>query len=683
MAQVARLCATLIALPICALSLNTGCSDGDASQSNEQPSIDQKSAALTETQVLLDWLIQDVCDADPGLDPYLCVGSRHDLQPGEVLRWSKRDRRGDAQVQNSFPVWSDGEVVMNTFDAPPYHRWNVDAAADGYDVVEASRPYVSITDTRDGCGFGITWVRIDPLSGVEDANDAWKLFPTSAPASGAAGTVRTRLHPHFWELNRLHRMSTAPLNMAFTQGGRNCGRATTNCPQCTTHFDLESDSSWERSTKTFTGGQTLDAIRTVHNNGVLQTGLSNTAYQREVTYFTRPYGRLRWETWERPNPITGSNPQPHSFAASVCNGCKDGSTPCPEAAGGWVMTDCRDWSYVFRIEDPAGFDPKSWPAPAPSFETTTYQAEAMPHATGALVADGTAWSAATAPHGAGHMVFGPYSGLKTSAINASNYTATFTALLDYNGDSIVPINLEVRDATTGAMRTQRQLRRNEFSSVFQYQDFALDFSTATPWDAHEFRVYWYDNTYTAVDRIRVSEPMRWWVFSTNPAVNPNGIPADPHGFPLVYTANDAMMRHVVGAAAVPASDGWEASPSAVGHMLYGPYTRALMPGLRRIRFWLRTDNINTADATRVAVLEVNDASWWPAAPEDPNQPDPYPQPVGQVQASAEVRHSAFTTYMGWLPIDVYVNAIGNHAYEFRVWHDPVIRMQVWGVQVLQ
>src|SRR6185369_1991088 len=136
------------------------------------------------------WLIQDACDNDLTADPYTCTGPRHNLRPGEVLYYDRHDQIS-AQIRNSFPLATDAETIVHTFDFGPFDQWD---GGDGYDLVETSPPYASIIDTRDPGGAS-TFVGM--VNGNCVLNDGWLLFPTATYA--APGSTIASLHMHPWE----------------------------------------------------------------------------------------------------------------------------------------------------------------------------------------------------------------------------------------------------------------------------------------------------------------------------------------------------------------------------------------------------------------------------------------------------------------------------------------------------
>jgi hypothetical protein len=132
-----------------------------------------------------------------------------------------------------------------------------------------------------------------------------------------------------------------------------------------------------------------------------------------------------------------------------------------------------------------------------SWETVYDAKTQLSHNTGEAEADG--WSASTAKHAAGHMCYGPYVTLPTTAPRI----VSFNLMVDSTADHTQAVNIEVNDATTMTMVAQKTLYRDDFSAALVYQIFNLGF-TPVSGHSYEFRVYWYDTTYTKVKQVALS-----------------------------------------------------------------------------------------------------------------------------------------------------------------------------------
>ena len=132
-----------------------------------------------------------------------------------------------------------------------------------------------------------------------------------------------------------------------------------------------------------------------------------------------------------------------------------------------------------------------------SWETVYDAKTQLSHQTGEAEADG--WSAATAKHAAGHMVYGPYVKLP----NTASRVVSFRLLVDSTAGHVQAVDLEVNDATTMTVVAKKTLYRDDFAAALAYQIFNLGFTPASG-HLYEFRVYWHDTTYTRVKEVALA-----------------------------------------------------------------------------------------------------------------------------------------------------------------------------------
>ena len=132
-----------------------------------------------------------------------------------------------------------------------------------------------------------------------------------------------------------------------------------------------------------------------------------------------------------------------------------------------------------------------------SWETVYDAKTQLLHNTGEAEADG--WSASTAKHAAGHMIYGPYVTLP----NTAPRIVSFNLMVDSTADHTQVVNIEVNDATTMTVVAQKTLYRDDFSAALTYQIFNLSF-TPVSGHAYELRVYWHDTTYTKVKQVALA-----------------------------------------------------------------------------------------------------------------------------------------------------------------------------------
>ena len=134
------------------------------------------------------------------------------------------------------------------------------------------------------------------------------------------------------------------------------------------------------------------------------------------------------------------------------------------------------------------------------------------HNTGHLDTDG--WLCQTgidAPNN--HMVYGPYD----TSLTAGSYVAEFRMKIDNNtanNDSVVDI--DVRDATTGATLAFQAVTRQQFPIAANYTSFTLPFTMPVSHHAIELRVYWRARAYIKVDFVaaRQENTAEMYLFSS-------------------------------------------------------------------------------------------------------------------------------------------------------------------------
>src|SRR5690242_12871585 len=157
-----------------------------------------------------------------------------------------------------------------------------------------------------------------------------------------------------------------------------------------------------------------------------------------------------------------------------------------------------------QITWPQGQLLPSFPAPAGNqdlfyLNETSWRWEAegpsISHHTGRLETDG--WLCQTGIDAANqHMVFGPYD----TSLTAGQYNAEFRMKTDNNtagNDTVVEI--DVRDATTGATLAYQAVTRLQFPIAGDYTSFTLPFTMPVSHHAIELRVFWRGSAYTKVD----------------------------------------------------------------------------------------------------------------------------------------------------------------------------------------
>ncbi len=127
---------------------------------------------------------------------------------------------------------------------------------------------------------------------------------------------------------------------------------------------------------------------------------------------------------------------------------------------------------------------------------TSWEAEALWHATGFADADG--WAANTSS-AAGTMLYGPF-----VAIPVGPHVAAFRMMIDapsHATDTIVWI--DVYDATTSEYLGSQAIARNRFFGAYQYQTFEIPFEITAGRAGHliNFDVYHTGAAYVRIDKV--------------------------------------------------------------------------------------------------------------------------------------------------------------------------------------
>ncbi len=285
---------------------------GPAPEGSVEVPLRENPAVRTLAQ---DFLVQDVCvdarDEPTADDPVACPAStrRRNLAPGEILRYAREDQT-HTQRSLSFPSWNSGTKsfwYVATFDfgsSGVLTFEQFDDGTDGYDLIEADGPLVSIPQTRDPGGdhwFVTTDCRKE---------DGWLLFPSDIALGAANGRALAEIAG-----------SEEPL-------------------QCPAGYTVAMNAYfYPNGPFRYTGGQVLESIITSH----FDVDDLPKVQHMERMYFTKEYGKTRWESWDR-------NGKPDGLG---CNGA-DTDPDLP----GLVRTACRDWTFIKRAD---ALQPLQWP----------------------------------------------------------------------------------------------------------------------------------------------------------------------------------------------------------------------------------------------------------------------------------------------------------------------------------
>jgi hypothetical protein len=325
--------------PLIATALLLGCTLSFVRETSTETANDQA----------LDFLVQKVCVGANGtvqlIDPYYCPqgDSLLSLDVGEALPYHRFDQPSSEppearQRLDSIPVRArDGQiVVVNTLDHAPFDTFKPDR--DGYDLYMVREGWASIGGTRNFRSGAGTWFGL----GCKPYN-GWVLFPLAALEGGglvSPGEAHVPLHGVWWE------------------------RVGQPWPgDCPTEYRNSPLTTWEPMRAFHFGGpdqatqKTIDAIRSIH--GYMDDRKKWLTGHLEVFYFTRLYGRTRWESWAYKERFDAdpSLQRKYSVASQRCSG------PGENSYRGltFVRIGCRDWTSVEVLKSPER--PPAWPMP--------------------------------------------------------------------------------------------------------------------------------------------------------------------------------------------------------------------------------------------------------------------------------------------------------------------------------
>jgi hypothetical protein len=267
----------------------------------------------TRAETPLDYMTQEVCDNGSGghttADPVTCPAMARKLNIGESLPYHKWDT-STGQISDSYPIAElSGRLrVVQTefFDSqsafipPNFDASDPATGVSGYDLVLADGSYVSAGGTYDpGAGWQPIWENSSC-----SLSDSWVYAPKTATVPFSYGDTTTSLN--------------------------------NTSPQCPPNANFGSSyTGWNYySSLAYESGKHLNTIKTWHFGGS-----SINAPSIEEFFFTKEYGRTRWEAWS--SQVSGPN------AAAVAR-CPTGTNSGVATFGAttYYLTDCHDWSTV-------------------------------------------------------------------------------------------------------------------------------------------------------------------------------------------------------------------------------------------------------------------------------------------------------------------------------------------------
>lgn len=301
--------------------------------------------AVGSSSNYVDWLVKSVCEGSDGVlltnDPfYGCPPSAklRKIEAGDWMPYNNYEQMG-YQISDSFTITgSNGQALyFHTFDYEPFNEYNQYSGSDGYDVYSINSNTVSISNTKDGGGYGSTFFG----SGCSFGN-GWALFPTTNFLSASQG---------YW-----------PISGVYWE--KNAQSSPGKCPSS---YSTNTLTSWSLQDAFSFGGvngnavKVMQALVSFHGFETAADGYSPTSNflsngHLEVFYFTELYGLTRWEVW---TPTANTN-----TTTSMRKGSVQASSECSGAGTGvyhgvsFTITSCHDWSNVKPSTSPTA---PQWP----------------------------------------------------------------------------------------------------------------------------------------------------------------------------------------------------------------------------------------------------------------------------------------------------------------------------------
>ncbi len=142
--------------------------------------------------------------------------------------------------------------------------------------------------------------------------------------------------------------------------------------------------------------------------------------------------------------------------------------------------------------------PQPQPPSQPSPGLFEFPAVSLPHQIGRAEPDG--WSATVGQDNPKkYLCYGPY----TAGIPVGIHRALFSLMIDNNrASNSVVVTLDVRDATTRKILGKKDVRRRDFRTPFQYQDFEVPFRNSAGHQL-EFRTLWHGSAWIKQSKVTI------------------------------------------------------------------------------------------------------------------------------------------------------------------------------------
>jgi hypothetical protein len=297
------------------------------------------------------WLVKSVCidvntNTALSVDPYCCPinSTMSKLSLGSALPYNNIEQTG-VQISDSFPIVDKhgSTLYIHNFDYAPFNEFNQHSGSDGYDIYHIEKDVVSISNTKDGGGYGSTFFGF----GCQFGN-GWALFPTADFSTPAQD---------YWPIAGVYWEKSAQSFPGDCPGG----------------YSTDTLTVWDMRVDFLFGGmngnptKSMNTLVSYHgyetSDGSTPTANFLMNGHLEVFYFTVQYGLTRWEVWtptsssssESGNNTTtqhtGKEEEEHNPYSDSLKECS-GSASALFKGQSFTISNCHDWSTVRLLDVP-------------------------------------------------------------------------------------------------------------------------------------------------------------------------------------------------------------------------------------------------------------------------------------------------------------------------------------------
>ena len=302
------------------------------------------SYSVIDRSDFMTWLVKSVCfsnDTILSADPYYnCPeGSElRKLKPGESFPYTNYEQTS-SQISDSFALVDNlgNNIILHSFDYMPFNDFNQHSGSDGYDVYSIGTTDVSVSNTKDGGGYGSTF-----FGNKCSYGNGWALFPKEDFLVGGQG---------FWPISGVY----------WEQSGQEPPG------KCPSSYSTNTLTLWQLY-PSFNFGDTtgnalkiMDTVVSYHgfetDDGETPTSSFLAQGHLEVFYFTEFYGITRWEVWVPPastaatTTITKASTSYRVGSGQQMLECS-GSAEAVFKGQSFLKTNCHDWSNVKMLAVP-------------------------------------------------------------------------------------------------------------------------------------------------------------------------------------------------------------------------------------------------------------------------------------------------------------------------------------------